>query len=607
METSFDVRFDTCHLETVKVLGRGAFGEVFLVKVSPLDNSSDTPAVELALKRTSLVQLSGAGHEQALAEAKLLQRLGEEHMSILRCFDSRVTKNTLELLLEFASLGDLSGRIRAARSDASGQGAGLSESELVSYGADVAAGLAHLHGLRPKVFHRDVKPANVVLFPAIAGRGALPRAKLADFGIAKIMEGDSSFAGAATVIGTPLYFSPEICRGERYDERADAWAFGVVIYEMMCLHRPFHQAEGNLAVLAVRISEGRYDRDALARKAGSYNGLLVFTLMGLLALDPEQRLRAKSACETLDKLKTEVGETDAAASDVARWMASMASPTCQSTAPQQVEGTRGSTLDSWCGAQELLKDEVAMTQKPLQDSAVTRLPEDLEEYLCPDVCTSRNEETKLYADTANDRKNVELTQQPPAQWQNFTQPLSNTRTSCLSNAHSDIPSEHACDTEVLNTGVFPFANAAPSAPVRVAWFSPPADQPHQPAASTMPQTPVSQVPVPPKSPTATRLFMRPLWPKSSKIRAVDAPMIFRFVHVIDEDIDGNPGSQASTCEKDKTGTDVDDSESDINLSSKINDGWLEVKIPHRGTDLVAWDEAAAKKATDGIFGLTSLE
>merc|ERR1711937_360170 len=132
---------------------------------------------------------------------------------------------------------------------------GLTEIEIVAYSRDITTGLSYLHSLRPKVFHRDIKPGNIILFQRPA-RGTcvlsgseyslVPQAKLADFGIAKVFEAETSGLGTATVIGTPHYFAPELCRGEIYDERADAWSLGCVMYEMMCLHKPFHRAEANL-------------------------------------------------------------------------------------------------------------------------------------------------------------------------------------------------------------------------------------------------------------------------------------------------------------------------------------------------------------------------
>jgi len=325
------LRFDSVNLEVCRPLGRGAFGEVFLVRAAGREECHAGDGQLLALKRVSVGQLSDAGAEKAKEEARLLQRLGSEHDCILRCFDFRLlpagnapgsAQPVLELLLEFAPLGDLSCRIRAHR-DAQGEvrhGPGLPELEVIAYGCDVAAGLAHLHALRPKVFHRDVKPANVVLFYGGAeagGRAAIPRAKLADFGIAKVLECEGTCAGAATVIGTPHYFSPEICRGERYDERADAWALGCVLYEMVCLRRPFHQFEGNIAVLALRISEGRYDNDLLKRQAIAYNGLLIFTLFGLLTKDQESRSRAGDAAQSLRDLQSDT--TPSAAEDADSW------------------------------------------------------------------------------------------------------------------------------------------------------------------------------------------------------------------------------------------------------------------------------------------------
>lgn len=253
----------------------------------------------MALKRARVGKLSEGASDKALEEAELLSRLSQESPQILRCFDFRLLPGSLpvlELMLEFAPLGDLSGRIRQHKEwchSSSGPaaqsveaGSGMPEQEVVSYGCDIAAGLAYLHGLRPKILHRDVKPANILLFHGQAG---LPSAKLADFGIAKILEMETSLAGAATVIGTPHYFSPELCRGEQYDERADSWALGCILYEMLCLHRPFHEAEGNLALLAVRISEGKLDRAALEKQAEHYNGRLILVLTGLLCPQQDQR------------------------------------------------------------------------------------------------------------------------------------------------------------------------------------------------------------------------------------------------------------------------------------------------------------------------------
>lgn len=379
---TWEPRFASLHLQTSRHLGRGAFGEVYLVKASPVaDGAAETlpvAAAAFALKRSSLVQISEVGVERAKGEARLLQRLGEEHESILRCFDFRVVDGpvpALELLLEFAPLGDLSSwlkhhRDRQLSKIGCGQGTvaeamGLPEAEVVSFACDVAAGLAHIHALRPKVLHRDIKPANVVLFPLTGLVDGTPRVKIADFGIAKILESDNSFARAATVIGTPHYFSPEICRGEKYDERSDAWALGCVIYEMVCLKRPFHQAEGNIAVLALRVMEGKYDKETLMQRAAHYNGQLMLLLVSLLQLDPKDRARASDLVPPLRLLRDGSGFSLLLAS-VSWWESLSAlqldaadeSVTLLPTLPEAAgadEATRGAaTEDSWIGARQFL-------------------------------------------------------------------------------------------------------------------------------------------------------------------------------------------------------------------------------------------------------------
>ena len=89
-----------------------------------------------------------------------------------------------------------------------------------------ALDFAHKRG----VFHRDVKPANV----RILKDGTV---KIVDFGIARLE--DSTMTQTGMVLGTPSYMAPEVLRGGRVDHRADMWAVGIVLYEMLKGTRPF--------------------------------------------------------------------------------------------------------------------------------------------------------------------------------------------------------------------------------------------------------------------------------------------------------------------------------------------------------------------------------
>jgi eukaryotic-like serine/threonine-protein kinase len=108
------------------------------------------------------------------------------------------------------------------------------------------AGLGNAHA--SGVVHRDLKPENVLLVGA-AGEDLV---KILDFGVAKLLEGDgapselSVVAGA--MLGTPAYMSPEQVRSEPVDARADVYAVGLLLYEMVTGQRPFGEAKG-MAVL----------------------------------------------------------------------------------------------------------------------------------------------------------------------------------------------------------------------------------------------------------------------------------------------------------------------------------------------------------------------
>ncbi|MCG8422309.1 MAG: bifunctional serine/threonine-protein kinase/formylglycine-generating enzyme family protein [Proteobacteria bacterium] len=112
-----------------------------------------------------------------------------------------------------------------------------------------ALGAAHENN----VVHRDLKPANIFLVPDSLVRGG-ERVKLLDFGIAKLM-GDRKPSSIVTrsgvLMGTPIYMSPEQCRGAgSVDERTDLYALGCILFEMLCGRPPFDtKAAGELIVL----------------------------------------------------------------------------------------------------------------------------------------------------------------------------------------------------------------------------------------------------------------------------------------------------------------------------------------------------------------------
>ena len=111
---------------------------------------------------------------------------------------------------------------------------GVMLSSAVSIAAGAADGLAfaHRHGL----VHRDVKPANILVQPD-------GRVKVVDFGIAKVAQGpdrpNEDLTQAGAILGTAKYLAPEQVEGLTVDARADIYALGVVLYEMVCGRPPF--------------------------------------------------------------------------------------------------------------------------------------------------------------------------------------------------------------------------------------------------------------------------------------------------------------------------------------------------------------------------------
>jgi serine/threonine-protein kinase len=128
------------------------------------------------------------------------------------------------MVFEFLAGGSLDDRLV--------NGDELVSGEVMSVAREVAAGLAHAH--ERGVVHRDIKPGNIMF-------DAEGRAKIADFGIARVL-GKDTLTDAGTLLGTAAYISPEQVRGEQATPASDVYSFGVILYRLLAGRLPFEAA-----------------------------------------------------------------------------------------------------------------------------------------------------------------------------------------------------------------------------------------------------------------------------------------------------------------------------------------------------------------------------
>jgi serine/threonine protein kinase len=201
------------HYKILEKLGSGGMGTVYKAEDTKLDRS-------VALKFLA-PHLSRAEEEKKrfIHEAKAASAL--DHPNICNIYEINETEDG-QMFIAMACYEGESLKVKISRGP-------LSVEEALDIAIQIAQGLAKAHS--KEIVHRDIKPANILITED-------HQIKIVDFGLAKLA-GLTLLTKEGTTLGTISYMSPEQTQGTEVDHRADIWAFGVVLYEMLAGDRPF--------------------------------------------------------------------------------------------------------------------------------------------------------------------------------------------------------------------------------------------------------------------------------------------------------------------------------------------------------------------------------
>ena len=272
--------------QIIRPISSGGMGEVYLARDTRLER-------DVALKVLPAdVADKGDYQRRFLREARAAGALN--HPNILAIYDVGTDLPCPFLITELVDGATLRHEIDRGR---------VAVRRLLDIAVQIAEGLAAAHDAG--IVHRDLKPENIM----VTRDG---RAKILDFGLAKMQGGREAAAQEeteiGTVLGTLLYMSPEQGRGGVVDFRSDQFSFGVVLYEMAAGVHPFRRETGVQTLAAIIEDEPRPLADAGAATPPP----LRWIVERCLAKDPTQRYAATAdLARDLSTLRTRLSEADA--------------------------------------------------------------------------------------------------------------------------------------------------------------------------------------------------------------------------------------------------------------------------------------------------------
>ena len=196
-------------------IGRGGMGDVYLVRDTIINRQAALKTIrpDTDLDAKQIIEMRQRFYREAQTAGKL------NHPHIVTVYDVGEDLGMSYIVMEFVEGQTLTQWMKKKRMS-------VPQIKHVIYHAGLGLAYAHDAG----VYHRDVKPDNIML----STTGGV---KVMDFGIARVVE--SSLTKTGSVMGTPAYMSPEQVNGQKVDGRSDIFSLGVILYELLTGRKPF--------------------------------------------------------------------------------------------------------------------------------------------------------------------------------------------------------------------------------------------------------------------------------------------------------------------------------------------------------------------------------